>query len=90
MLMQINITSNTKSALSEIESVRKFMKFVEKSSQTTDNSLVGTLMSTLTTMKFDGSHTMHEYVIEMTNIVARLKSLEMIVDENFLVHFILN
>jgi len=28
-------------------------------------------MSTLTTMKFDGSCTMHEHVIEMTNIAAR-------------------
>jgi len=35
-----------------------------------DKSLVGTLMSTLTTMKFDGSRTMHEHVIEMTNIAA--------------------
>ena len=47
-------------------------------------------MSTLTTMKFDGSHTMHEHVIEMTNLSTRLKSLEMEVDESFLVHLILN
>ena len=42
-------------------------------------------MSTLTTMKFDGSCTMHEHVIE-----TRLKSLGMEVDESFLVQFILN
>ena len=47
-------------------------------------------MSTLTTMKFDGSHTMHEHVIEITNITAKLKSLGMVVDENFLVQFTLN
>jgi hypothetical protein len=28
-----------------------------------------TLMSTLTTMKFDGSRTIHEHIIEMTNII---------------------
>ena len=66
------------------------MKFVEERSQTTDKSLIGTLISTLTTMKFDGSHTMHEHMIEMTNIAARLKSLGMVVDEGFLVQFILN
>ena len=33
---------------------------------------------------------MHEHVIEMTNIVTRLKSLGMNVDENFLVQFIIN
>ncbi|KAJ0096744.1 hypothetical protein Patl1_28235 [Pistacia atlantica] len=66
------------------------MKFVEERSQTTDKSLAGTLMATLTTMKFDGSRGMHEHVIEMSSIVARLKSLRMSVDENFLVQFIIN
>jgi len=47
-------------------------------------------MSTLTTMKFDGSHTMHEHVIEMKDIAARLKTLGMAVNENFIVQFILN
>ena len=41
-------------------------------------------MSTLTTMKFDGSHTMHEHVIEITNLSAKLKSLGMEVDESSL------
>jgi len=52
--------------------------------------LLGHLVSTLTTMKFNGLRIMHEHVIEMTNITARLKILGMVVNENFLVHFILN
>ena len=47
-------------------------------------------MSILTTMKFDGSRIMHEHVIEMKNIVARIKTLGIAVNENFLVQFILN
>jgi len=61
------------------------MKFVEECSQTTDESFARTLISTLTTMKFDGSRTMHEHVIEMINIATRLKSLGMALDGNFLV-----
>jgi hypothetical protein len=49
-----------------------------------------TLMGTLTTIKFDGSRTMHEHIIKMTNIATRLMSLRMNVDENFLVQFIIN
>ena len=41
-------------------------------------------------MKFDGSCTMHEHVIEMINIVAKLKSMGMEVNENFLMQFIIN
>jgi len=86
----MSIASNIKSALSKTVSAKEFMKFVEERSQTANKSLVRKLMSTLTTMKFDGSHTMHELVIEMTNIAARLKSLGRAVDENFLMQFVLN
>jgi len=47
-------------------------------------------MNTLITMKFDGSRTMYEHAIEMTNIAAKIKSLEMAVNENFLAQFIIN
>lgn len=36
-----------------------------------------------------GVCTMHEHVIALTNITIRLKTLEMEVDENFLVKFII-
>ena len=78
--MRMNIAGNIKTTFSKTESAKELLKLVEKSSQTADKSLAGTLMGTLTTMKFDGSHTMHEHVIEMTNIVARLKSLGMEVE----------
>ena len=45
-------------------------------------------MSILTTIKFDGSCTMHEHVIYMINIVARVKTLEKVVNKNILVQFI--
>jgi len=77
MFMRMSIANNIKSTLPKTESSTEFMKFVEECSQTADKSLAGKLMSTLTTMKFDGSRTMHEHVIEMTNIAARLKSLGM-------------
>jgi len=90
MFMRMSIANNIKSTLPETENAKEFMKSVEERSQTADKSLAGTLMSTLITMKFDGSRTMHEHVIEMINIAARLKSLGMTVDDNFLVQFILN
>ena len=42
------------------------------------------------TMKFDGSRSMQKYAIEMTNIVLKLKTLGMVVDDSFLIQFILN
>ncbi|XP_027368150.1 uncharacterized protein LOC113874128 [Abrus precatorius] len=90
MFMRISVAENIRTALLKTESAKQFMKSVEEHSQTADKSLAGTLMSTLTNMRFDGSCTMHEHVVEMTNIAARLKSLGMTVDESFLAQFILN
>ena len=83
--MRMTVANNIKTALPKTEVAKEFMKFVEERSQTADKSLTGTLMANLTTMKFDGSRSMHEHVIEMTNIAARLKTLGMKVDEFFLV-----
>ncbi|WVZ07203.1 hypothetical protein V8G54_020549 [Vigna mungo] len=55
-----------------------------------DKSIVGTLMSELTTKKFDRSQPIHEHVTGMANIAARLKSMRMEVNESFLVQFIMN
>ncbi|TMW95718.1 hypothetical protein EJD97_008443, partial [Solanum chilense] len=40
-----------------------------------DKSLAGTLMAEIKTMKFDGSSSMQNHIIEMTNIAARLRTL---------------
>jgi len=83
------VAHNIKTTLPKIDSAKEFMGLVGERSQIVDKFLARTLMSTLTAMKFDGSHIMHEHVIEMTNTAARLKTLGMAVNENFLVQFIL-
>ncbi|KAA0056361.1 UBN2 domain-containing protein [Cucumis melo var. makuwa] len=88
----MTIANNIKSTIKKTEDAKEFMKSVEKCSQSesADKSLSGTLMSTLTNITFDGSRTIHEYILEMTNLAARLKTMGMKVNENFLVTFILN
>ena len=54
MFIQIIVANNLKSTLATTESAKEFKKLLEEKSQTIDKSLVGTLMSTLITMKYDG------------------------------------
>ena len=77
------VVDSIKTILLKINSTKVFMGLVGEYSQTTDKSLAWTLISSLTTMKFDNSHTMHDHAIEMTNIATRLKTLGMTVNENF-------
>ncbi|XP_060210393.1 uncharacterized protein LOC132637296 [Lycium barbarum] len=70
MFMRMIIANNIKSTIPQTESAREYLKFVEERFRSADKSLAGTLMAELTTMKFDGSHSMQNHIIEMTNIAA--------------------
>ncbi|RVX17796.1 hypothetical protein CK203_004186 [Vitis vinifera] len=90
MFMRMSIANNIKSTLPERDTAKEFFKTVEERFHSADKSLAGTLMVELTTMKFDGTRGMHEHILEMSNLVVKLKALGMNVDESFLVQFILN
>ncbi|KAL8159346.1 hypothetical protein V2J09_000883 [Rumex salicifolius] len=63
MFIRMAVEINIKSTFKKTECVKEFMNYVEESSQSDsdDKSLVGTLMGTLTNMKFNGSGIMHEH-----------------------------
>ena len=88
--MRMTIANNIKKILPKTDSAKEFLLNVEDHFKTADKSLAGTLIAKLTTMKFDGKRGIHEHAIEMTNLAAQLKTLEMNVDEFFLNQFILN
>lgn len=90
MFLRMTIASNIKTSLPKPENAKEYMTAIEERFKTADKSLAGKLMADLTTMKFDGTRSMHDHVIEMTNLAAKLKNLGMTVDDSFLVQFILN
>ena len=55
-----------------------------------DKSLASPLMAKLNTMKYDGLSGVQEHILQMADIAAQLDSLDMKVNEPFLVQFILN
>ena len=73
--MRMTIANNIKSTLLESVTALEYLKLVEERFRSIDKSLAGTLMAELTTMKYDGSRSMQQHVLDMTNIVARLKTL---------------
>jgi hypothetical protein len=90
MFMRMTIAKNIKPTLPKTDDAKIFIANVAERFKTADKSLAGTLMTKLTTMKFDGMHGIQEHVLEMTNLAVELKTLRMNVDEFFLVQFILN
>ena len=90
MFLRMTIASNIKTSLPVAEKAKAYLAAIEERFKTADKSLAGKLMADLTTMKHDGTRSMHEHCIEMTNLAAKLKGLGMSVDDSFLVQFILN
>ncbi|KAH0669441.1 hypothetical protein KY285_023602 [Solanum tuberosum] len=68
-------SSEDKNTIPQTESAKEHLRFLEERFHSVDKTLAGTLMAELTTMKFDGSHSMQNHIIEMTNIEARLRTL---------------
>lgn len=90
MFMRMTIATNIKTSLPAPENARDYLRAIETRFKTANKSLAGKLMAELTTMKFDGSRSMYEHVIEMTNLAAKLNNLGLTIDDQFLVYFILN
>ncbi|KAL2318813.1 hypothetical protein Fmac_032689 [Flemingia macrophylla] len=91
-LMRLSMDENVKPSMPKTDNAREFMNILKEYSHSdiTDKSIVGTLMSELTTKKFDWSQPIHDHVTGMINLAARLKTMGMEVNESFLVQFIMN
>ena len=71
----MTIANNIKSTLPESVIVREYLNLVKECFCSVDKSLIGTLMAELTTMKYDGSRSMQQHILDITNIAARLMML---------------
>ncbi|KAK9669262.1 hypothetical protein RND81_13G120100 [Saponaria officinalis] len=78
-LMRMTMAENIKPSMPKTEKAREFMQKVKECSQSelADKSIVGSLMSQLTTKRFDWSQPIHDHVTHMSNLASKLKTLGM-------------
>ncbi|KAL1214071.1 Retrovirus-related Pol polyprotein from transposon TNT 1-94 [Cardamine amara subsp. amara] len=91
-LLRMTMAESIKPSMPKTEKAREFMVKIKEQSQSdlADKSIVGSLMSELTTKKFDWSEPIHDHVTHMSNLAYKLTSMGMEVHEPFLVQFIIN
>lgn len=91
-LMRMTMAESIKPSMPKTENAREFLEKIKECSQSdlADKSIVGSLMSQLTTRKFDWSQSIHDHVTHMSNLAAKLTTMGMEVNETFLVQFIMN
>ncbi|OIT28788.1 hypothetical protein A4A49_59521, partial [Nicotiana attenuata] len=90
MIIKAHISQSIRGFIPTSVKVKAYMKAIDEQFVSSDKALASTLMKRLSSMTFDRSRTVREHIMEMRDIAAKLKSLEVDMSEPFLVHFIIN
>jgi hypothetical protein len=90
MFMKSHVSKVIRGSIPECTKAKAFIKAVEEQFVSFDKALASTLMKKFSGKSFDNSRSVREHIMEMRNMAAQLKSLEIDISKSFLVHFILN
>ncbi|XP_071912333.1 uncharacterized protein [Coffea arabica] len=90
MIVKSKIAKHIKKSIPNFDRARVFLALAKQQFQTLDKALVGTLMATLTTKKYNGVSSVREHIMELNNSVEQLKGMDMTIYESFSVQFMLN
>ncbi|RVW36055.1 Copia protein, partial [Vitis vinifera] len=90
MYIKTKISAGICGSIEQHENVRELLKAIDEQFVTSDKALASTLIMKFTSLKLTGIRGVREHIMEMRDIVAQLKKLEVEMSESFLVHFILN
>lgn len=90
MLIKSHISQSIRGSIPQSNKVKNYMRAIEEQFVSSDKALASTLMNKLSGMKHNNPRSVREHIMEMRDIAARLKSLEIEISESFLFNFILN
>ncbi|KAF7812734.1 putative RNA-directed DNA polymerase [Senna tora] len=82
--------TSIRGSIPDKEKVKDYMQAIDEQFASSDKSLTSTLMAQLSSMKYTGTKAVREHIMQMRDIAAQLKSLDIEITDSFLVHLILN
>ena len=74
----------------EVANAKQFLSMIEKCFAKSDKEKLSILLHSLTSMRYNGKGNIREYIMEMSHIVSKLKTLKIQLVEDVLVHLVLN
>jgi hypothetical protein len=90
MLIKAHIGKNIRDSIPKCNKVKDYIKATKEQFVSFDKALASTFMDKLSMMKHCKSKSVREHIIEMRDIAAQFKSLEVNICESFIIHLILN
>ncbi|XP_028201819.1 uncharacterized protein LOC114385998 [Glycine soja] len=89
MIMKRFILEAFRGSISEGQSAKKFLEGIEQYFAKNEKVETGNLLAKLISMKYKGKGNIREYIIAMSNLASKLKSLKLELGEDLLVHLVL-
>ncbi|KAL0421270.1 UNVERIFIED_CONTAM: hypothetical protein Slati_3149900 [Sesamum latifolium] len=90
MFIKTKISASIRGSIDQHNNVRELLKAINDQFVSSDKALASTLIMRFTSKKLTGLNGVREHIMQMRDIAAQLKSLEVDMSESFLVHYILN
>ncbi|CAN6678769.1 unnamed protein product [Malus baccata var. baccata] len=88
--MKKSITKTVRGGIPLCEKAKDFLEAVGAKFKVSKNAEMGNLMTTLTSLKFDGKTSVREHILKLVDAAAKLKDLKMPLDDSFIVHMALS
>ncbi|XP_068340499.1 uncharacterized protein [Pyrus communis] len=90
MVMKRSISEAVRGGISSCDKAKAFLEAVGAKFKTSEKGEMANLMTTLTSQKFDGQTSVREHILKMVEAAAKLKDLEVPIDDSFVVHMALS
>ena len=90
MFIKTKITAGIRGSVDQHENVRDLLKIIDEQFITSDKALASTLIMKFSSLRLTNIKGVREHIMQMRDIAAQLKKLEVNMSESFLVHYILN
>jgi transposase InsO family protein len=90
MFIKTRISIGIRGSVNQHEKVRDLLKAIDEQFVTSDKALASTLIMKFSSLRLTSVRSAREHIMQIRDIVAQLKKLEVEMSESFLVHYILN
>ncbi|XP_073121968.1 uncharacterized protein [Henckelia pumila] len=90
MFIKTKISAGMRGSVDQHNNVKDLLKAIDEQFQSSDKALASTLIMEFSSLRLTNVRGVHEHIMKMRDIAARLKILEVDISETFLVHYILN
>ncbi|KAL0462715.1 UNVERIFIED_CONTAM: hypothetical protein Slati_0159100 [Sesamum latifolium] len=90
MFIKTKISASIRGLVDQHNNVCELLKAIDDQFVSSDKALASTLIMIFTSQKLTGLNGVREHIMQMRDIAAQLKSLEVDMSESFLVHYILS